>query len=202
MALTSVLIPPVAVAQRLWGTWLFRAAPAEPPLAVLLDRDDTLIEDGPYLNDPAGVVPMPTAQRALGRLRKHGLLLAVVTNQSGVAKGLISPEQLDAVNLRVDELLGPFDCWQVCVHDGGCSCRKPAPGMVFAAADALSVDTRHCVMIGDTGGDVAAAHAANAAAILVPTDSTLPGEITAAHANAQVAASLDDAVSLVLKGFR
>jgi phosphoglycolate phosphatase-like HAD superfamily hydrolase len=66
----------------------------------------------------------------------------------------------------------------------------------------LSVDTRHCVMIGDTGGDVAAAHAANAAAILVPTDSTLPGEITAAHANAQVAASLDDAVSLVLKGFR
>ena len=202
MALTSVLIPPVAVAQRLWGTWLFRAAPAEPPLAVLLDRDDTLIEDGPYLNDPAGVVPMPTAQRALGRLRKHGLLLAVVTNQSGVAKGLISPEQLDAVNLRVDELLGPFDCWQVCVHDGGCSCRKPAPGMVFAAADALSVDTRHCVMIGDTGGDVAAAHAANAAAILVPTDSTLPGEITAAHANSQVAASLDDAVSLVLKGFR
>ncbi|HVQ97325.1 MAG TPA: glycosyltransferase, partial [Mycobacterium sp.] len=55
MALSSVLIPPVAVAQRLWGTWLFRAAPAEPPLAVLLDRDDTLIEDGPYLNDPAGV---------------------------------------------------------------------------------------------------------------------------------------------------
>jgi histidinol-phosphate phosphatase family protein len=169
---------------------------------VLLDRDDTLIEDGPYLNDPAGVVPMPTAQRALGRLRKHGLLLAVVTNQSGVAKGLISPEQLDAVNLRVEELLGPFDCWQVCVHEGGCPCRKPAPGMVIAAAHALGVDTRRCVLIGDTGGDVAAAHAAKAAAILVPTGRTRPVEISAAHANAQVAGSLDDAVSLVLKGFR
>jgi histidinol-phosphate phosphatase family protein len=202
MALSSVLIPPVAVAQRLWGTLVFRAAPAEPPLAVLLDRDDTLIEDGPYLNDPAGVVPMPTAQRALGRLRKHGLLLAVVTNQSGVAKGLISPEQLDAVNLRVEELLGPFDCWQVCVHDGGCPCRKPAPGMVIAAADALGVDTRRCVMIGDTGGDVAAAQAAEAAAILVPTGRTLAGEISAAHADAQVAGSLDDAVSLVLKASR
>ncbi len=202
MALSSVLIPPVAVAQRLWGIWLFRGAPAEPPLAVLLDRDDTLIEDGPYLNDPAGVVPMPTAQRALGRLREHGLLLAVVTNQSGVAKGLISLEQLDAVNLRVDELLGPFDSWQVCVHEGGCACRKPAPGMVIAAAGALGVDTRRCVLIGDTGGDVAAARAARAKAILVPTGRTLPVEITDAHANAQVAGSLDDAVSLVLRGFR
>jgi histidinol-phosphate phosphatase family protein len=202
MVLSSVLIPPVAVAQRLCGAWLFRHAPAEPPLAVLLDRDDTLIEDGPYLNDPAGVVPMPTAQRALGRLREHGLLLAVVTNQSGVAKGLISPEQLDAVNLRVDELLGPFDSWQVCVHEGGCDCRKPAPGMVIAAADALGVDTRRCVMIGDTGGDVAAAQAARAKAILVPTGRTLPVEITDAHANARVAGSLDDAVSLVLRGFR
>ncbi len=202
MAVSSVLIPPVAVAQRLRGAWLFRAAPAEPPLAVLLDRDDTLIEDGPYLNDPAGVVPMPTAQRALVRLREHGLMLAVVTNQSGVAKGLISPEQLDAVNLRVDELLGPFDSWQVCVHEGGCPCRKPAPGMVIAAADALGVETRRCVMIGDTGGDVAAARAARAKAILVPTGRTRRAEITDAHANAQVARSLDDAVSLVLKGFR
>jgi histidinol-phosphate phosphatase family protein len=201
MALSSALIPPVAVAQRVYGSWLYRRAPAEPPLAVLLDRDDTLIQDGPYLNDPAGVVPMPTVQRALSRLRGHGLLLAVVTNQSGVAKGLISPEQLDAVNLRVDELLGPFDSWQVCVHEGGCGCRKPAPGMVIAAADALGVDTRRCVMIGDTGGDVAAARAAQAKAILVPTGRTLPVEITDAHANAQVAGSLDDAVSLVLKGF-
>jgi phosphoglycolate phosphatase-like HAD superfamily hydrolase len=74
--------------------------------------------------------------------------------------------------------------------------------MVIAAADALGVDTRRCVMIGDTGGDVAAAQAAEAAAILVPTGRTLAGEISAAHADAQVAGSLDDAVSLVLKASR
>ncbi|MBV9321542.1 MAG: HAD-IIIA family hydrolase [Mycobacterium sp.] len=202
MALSSVLIPPVAVGQRLCGTWVFRNATADPPLAVLLDRDDTLIKDGPYLSDPAGVTPMPTARRALCRLRKHGVLLAVVTNQSGVAKGLISPEQLDAVNSRVEELLGPFDCWQICEHDDGCACRKPAPGMVIAAAGALGVHTGRCVMIGDTGGDVAAARAAQAKAILVPTKRTRRAEITDAHANAHVADSLDDAVSLVLKGLR
>lgn len=201
MATSSILIPPVAAAQRLWGTWQFRHAEPDPPLAVLLDRDDTLIEDGPYLNDPAGVVPMSDATRALSRLRKHGLLLAVVTNQSGVAKGLISPEQLDAVNARVEQLLGQFDCWQICVHDGdGCECRKPAPGMVFAAADALGVPTGRCVVIGDTGGDVAAARAAQASAILVPTARTRRAEIADAHANARVAGSLDEAVSLVLRG--
>jgi HAD superfamily hydrolase (TIGR01662 family) len=200
MAVSSALIPPAAVIQRACGTWLFRNATPEPPLAVLLDRDDTLIKDGPYLNDPDGVIPMPTARRALGRLRKHGLLLAVVTNQSGVAKGLISPEQLAAVNARVEEVFGPFDCWQVCVHDNGCACRKPQPGMVIAAADALGVHPDRCVMVGDTGGDVAAARAAQAKAILVPTRRTRRSEITDAHP--YVANSLDEAVSLILKGFR
>jgi histidinol-phosphate phosphatase family protein len=204
MIISSALIPPVAVAQRLWGTWLFRRARPSPPLAVLLDRDDTLIEDGPYLNDPGGVVPKSDAIRALRRLRRRGLLLAVVTNQSGVAKGLISAEQLKAVNARVDELLGPFDSWQICVHDSddGCQCRKPSPGMVIAAADALGVDTGRCVVIGDTGGDVEAARAANAKAILVPTNRTRREEVTDAHMNARVAGSLDEAVSLVLRACR
>lgn len=86
-----MLIPPLAVGHRVAGEWQHRNADAEPPLAVLLDRDDTLIEDGPYLNDPRGVVPMPGARRALDRLRARGLLLAIVTNQSGVARGLITP---------------------------------------------------------------------------------------------------------------
>ncbi|PBJ44967.1 HAD family hydrolase, partial [Mycobacterium avium subsp. hominissuis] len=76
-------------------------------MAVLLDRDDTLIVDRPYLNDPAGVRPTYDAAKALTRLRRRGLLLAVVTNQSGVARGLISAGQLAAVNDRVDEVLGP-----------------------------------------------------------------------------------------------
>lgn len=204
MLLTSALIPPVAVYHRIRGEWAFRGARRDPPLAVLLDRDDTIIVDSPYLNDPAGVKPMPGAVDALTKLRERGLLLAVVTNQSGVAKGLITDEQLAAVNARVDAELGPFDSWQICVHDAGdgCSCRKPAPGMVQAAAAALGVDPARCVLIGDTGGDVNAALNARADAVLVPTGRTLPHEVTEARERARVAATLQDAVELVLRDCR
>ncbi|OBI74870.1 HAD-IIIA family hydrolase [Mycobacterium sp. E740] len=204
MLLTSVLIPPAAVAHRLIGQWRFRAARRDPPLAVLLDRDDTIIEDGPYLNDPAGVRPLAGAREALNRLRRTGILLAVVSNQSGVAKGLITPEQLAAVNAEVDAALGPFGSWQVCVHDAGdgCQCRKPAPGMVRAAATALGVDPSRCVMIGDTGGDVEAALSAGADAVLVPTERTLRHEIDDARRRARVADSFEEAVTLILRDCR
>ncbi|BBY17284.1 HAD-IIIA family hydrolase [Mycolicibacterium litorale] len=204
MLLTSALIPPVAMYHRLRGEWAFRGARRDPPLAVLLDRDDTIIVDGPYLNDPAGVKPMPGAVDALSRLRDRGLLLAVVTNQSGVAKGLITDEQLAAVNARVDAELGPFDSWQICVHDNddGCACRKPAPGMVRAAAEALGVDPARCVMIGDTGGDVNAALSARADAVLVPTERTLRHEISDASTRARVAATIEDAVEMILRDTR
>ncbi|MDD4866732.1 MAG: HAD-IIIA family hydrolase, partial [Mycobacterium sp.] len=204
LAASSALIPPAAVGHRLAGEWKFRAARRDPPLAVLFDRDDTLIADEPYLNDPAGVRPTDGAERTLGRLRRRGLLLAVVTNQSGVARGLITADQLAHVNARVEEVLGPFDSWQVCVHGetDGCGCRKPNPGMVLAAAEALAVPPTRCVIIGDTGGDVEAALAADARAVLVPTSRTLPAEVDWARAHAQVAATLDDAVSLVLRECR
>src|SRR3954471_18996455 len=102
--------------------------------AVLLDRDGTLIEDVPYNGDPALVRPMPGARAALDRLRATGLRLGVVTNQSGLARQRFTAEQLRLVNARVEELLGPFDTWQVCPHDDadGCSCRKPRPGLIHA----------------------------------------------------------------------
>ena len=204
MLVTSALIPPVAVYHRIRGEWDFRSARRDPPLAVLLDRDDTIIEDRHYLNDPGGVQPMAGADGALRRLRSRGLLLAIVSNQSGVAKGLITADQLAAVNDRVDAVLGPFDAWQVCVHDDGdgCGCRKPAPGMVLAAADALGVDATRCVLIGDTGGDIDAALSAGADAVLVPTERTLRHEISDAQTRARVAGDLNGAVSLVLKECR
>ncbi|WP_422749109.1 HAD-IIIA family hydrolase [Mycobacterium sp. WMMD1722] len=204
MTLTSALIPPVALYHRMRGEWAYRGARRDPPLAVLLDRDDTIIVDSPYLNDPAGVKPMPGAVEALTRLRDRGLLLAIVSNQSGVAKGLITGDQLAAVNARVDAELGPFDSWQICVHDAGdgCGCRKPAPGMVQAAAAELGVAPQRCVMIGDTGGDVNAALSARADAVLVPTDRTLSQEVWEARERARVAATLTDAVELVLRDCR
>jgi histidinol-phosphate phosphatase family protein len=199
MALTSVVIPPVAVWHRLAGTWRFRRAGAWPPpvRAVLFDRDGTLVHDVPYNGDPAKVQPVPGAAAAVARVRASGLAVGVVTNQSAVARGLATRAQVDAVNQRIEQLLGPFDTWQMCVHDeqAGCDCRKPAPGMVHAAARELRLPPHQVAVIGDIGSDVEAALAAGAQAVLVPTAETKPDEVKRAWVTAE---SLDEAVELLL----
>lgn len=164
---------------------------------VLFDRDGTLVHDVPYNCDPALVQPMPGAVAAVARLREAGLAVGVITNQSGIARGLISPDQLAAVNERVDAVFGGFDVWAVCPHapEDACRCRKPAPGLIEDAAAMLGVPADRLVVIGDIGSDVRAAEAAGCTGILVPTPVTLPAEVAAAD---QVAASIDDAVTLVL----
>ena len=166
--------------------------------AVLFDRDGTLIADVPHNADPARVLPMPGARAALDRLRAAGLRLGVVTNQSAIARNLATAADVARVNERIAELLGPFDTWQVCPHDerDGCPCRKPAPGMVVAAAEALGTTPQRCIVVGDIGRDIAAAGAAGAAAILVPTAVTRTAEIAAAPA---VAGDLSQAVDQILR---
>ncbi|GGO76389.1 D-glycero-alpha-D-manno-heptose-1,7-bisphosphate 7-phosphatase [Nonomuraea cavernae] len=171
------------------------------PGAVLFDRDGTLIRDVPYNGDPDRVEPMPGAIDALVRLRRAEVPVAVVTNQSGVARGLLSPDEMDQVNAKVEELLGPFDAWAICVHDDGdgCTCRKPAPGLLIRAAAVLDVSPRDCVVVGDIGRDMEAARAAGARGILVPTRQTRPEEIQDAP---EVAEDLTEAVDRVLKDAR
>jgi histidinol phosphatase-like enzyme len=82
--------------------------PHQLPAAVLFDRDGTLVRDVPYNGDPSRVEPMPGARAALDRLRAAGVRTAVVSNQSGVARGLLTRDQVDAVNARVEEVLGPL----------------------------------------------------------------------------------------------
>ena len=211
MAATSVLVPPVATWHWLAG-WVrlprlladSGRAPrpvgrgaAHAPRAVLFDRDGTLVADVPYNGDPERVVVMPGAREAVERLRAAGVATAVVSNQSGVARGLIRVEQVEAVNRRVEELLGPLGPWVVCLHGpgDGCRCRKPGPGLIEAAAGALGVEPGECVVIGDIGADVEAARAAGARAVLVPTAVTRAEEVAAAP---EVAADLVAAVELVL----
>jgi histidinol-phosphate phosphatase family protein len=202
MLATSALIPPAASWHWLAGLAAARrhlaaGRPTGTPAAVLLDRDGTLVEDVPYNGDPELVTPRPGARAALARLHAAGMPTAVVSNQSGIGRGLVTREQVETVNRRVEELLGPLGPWLVCPHrpDDRCRCRKPRPGLVEQAAAALGVDPRDCVVIGDVGADVEAARAAGARSVLVPTPVTRPEEVAAAPA---VAGDLEAAVALVL----
>jgi histidinol-phosphate phosphatase family protein len=200
---TSIAIPPVASWFRLAGLLRHRSAAGWPSpgrrrvSAVLVDRDGTIVRDVPYNGEPDRVEPMPGARAALDRLRAAGLKVGVITNQSGVARGRLTMPEVTAVNARVEELLGPFADWQVCPHGpaDGCLCRKPQPGMVLAAARRLAVPVHECVVVGDTGADVAAAQAAGAIALLIPNEVTRREEIERAPA---VFERLDDAVDAVL----
>lgn len=169
------------------------------PRAVLFDRDGTLVHDVPYNGDPGRVRPMPGAREAVASLRAHGFRLGVVTNQSGVGRGLITAADAAAVNAAVDTLLGPFDVWEVCPHppEDGCRCRKPAPGLVLAAAARLGVRPADAVVVGDIAADVMAARNAGARAVLVPNAATTLSELTAPT---RVAASLTAAADLIRSG--
>lgn len=192
MLWTSAVMP---FAATFW--WLRGLAGARPALqAVLFDRDGTLIVDVPYNGDPDRVVPMPGAAEALERVRAAGLATAVVSNQSGIARGIVSPDDVHAVHARMEELLGPLGPLEFCPHLGGCDCRKPAPGLIERAAKRLGVEPSACAVIGDIGSDVDAALAAGARAILVPTPRTRAEEIEAAPERAE---DLADAIDRVLR---
>ena len=205
MVATSAVIPAAASFYWLLG-WArlplqLRRSGSPQPDAVLFDRDGTLIVNVPYNGDPELVIPLDGAREALDRLRAAGIPLAVISNQSGVGRGLITPHQVEAVNRRVEEMLGPVETWAFCPHapEDGCECRKPAPGLVVGAASTLGVDPAGCAVVGDIGSDVEAARAAGARAVLIPTRETRPEEIEAAP---EVARDLNEAVDLLLGGAR
>jgi histidinol-phosphate phosphatase family protein len=201
MLATSVAIPPAATWW--WLRALLRRTPPRPVAAepqakaLLVDRDDTLVVDVPYNGDPARVRPLPGAVQAVQAARAAGLPVGVVTNQSGLARGAFTAEDMAAVHARVDELFGAFDTWAVCPHgpEDGCACRKPAPGSVLAAAATLGVEPEDCVLVGDIGADVQAARAAGARSVLVPSAVTRTAEVAQAPV---VARDLGDAVAAVL----
>ncbi|TNM67128.1 HAD-IIIA family hydrolase [Streptomyces sp. NP160] len=219
MALTSAAIPVAAVWHRLRGLQRWRSAPPapwpaaqrdEPLAAVLFDRDGTLVHDVPYNGDPAQVRLVDGALEALARVRGAGLRTGLVTNQSGVARGIITRDEADAVTAEVVRQVGGLDVVMTCPHgpesgDGACACRKPGPGMVLEAARRLGVPASRVAVVGDIAADVGAAVAAGARGVMVPTSVTRSEEIAAARAAAAaggpvlgVAPDLAGAVDLLL----
>ncbi len=134
-----------------------------------MDRDGTIVVDVPYNGDPVLVQPVPHARESLDRLRAEGLRVGVLTNQSGVGRGMISMRDVEAVNARIDAMLGPFDGWFICPHgpDEDCECRKPKPKLVFDAAAAWNLQPSEIAVIGDKESDVDVAHNAGGTGIKV-----------------------------------
>ncbi|MHB1783737.1 MAG: D-glycero-alpha-D-manno-heptose-1,7-bisphosphate 7-phosphatase [Acidimicrobiales bacterium] len=143
---------------------------------VVFDRDGTLVDDVPYNRDASRVVARDGAFSAVAGARSRGMSTAVITNQSGVARGLLQMDQVEQVNRRVDELFGAFDTWGVCPHgpEDGCRCRKPAPGLLLDVIAAMGVAASQTLMVGDRVADVGAARAADVLGALVPSPSTEP----------------------------
>lgn len=201
MVRTSAVIPAVATWHSLRGAWQHRRA--QPwrgaPDVVLFDRDGTLVHDVPYNGRPDLVQPVAGAADALGRLRDAGVRVGLVTNQSGVGRGLLTRDQVEAVNRRVETELGPFDTVQWCPHapDEECTCRKPAPGMVIRACAELGTDPVRCVLVGDIDADMQAVESAGGVGLLVPTTATRRTEVDRAT---RVHPDLGSAVTAILGG--
>lgn len=171
-----------------------------PRRAVFLDRDGTILDQDGYLGDPAGVRLMPGAADALAALGEAGWLRLVVTNQSGLARGLFTAVDYAAVEASVlaavrragADLEGTWTCPHL--PDGSvpgyavpCDCRKPAPGLLLRAAAERSVDLAASVMVGDSPRDLAAGRAAGCGrCVLVRT-----GKGAASEAEVKAAALAD-----------
>ena len=145
---------------------------------VILDRDGVLNREADgagYVREPAEFHWLPGALEALGMLRRAGLRLTVVTNQSGVGRGLMSLEQLAAVHARMQEDASAqgvtLDAVLFCAHapGEGCSCRKPAPGLIQEAIARSGIAAADTIVVGDDGRDLEAAARAGVAAALVRT---------------------------------
>ena len=148
--------------------------------AVFLDRDGTLNEDPGYLGDPEHLKLFPETGQALALLKNdYNYLLIVISNQSGVARGLITKDEVEAVNDEINNLLQIFnvkiDAFYYCPFHPDfnskdeCSCRKPSPKMILDAAKDLNIDLSSSYIIGDTVADVRAGQNAGLKTILVKT---------------------------------
>lgn len=141
--------------------------------AVFLDRDGTLIDDVGYPRDPATVHVVAGAMSALRELSRLGFALVVVSNQSGIARGLVSTAEAAAVHESFVSLCAAegvqFDAVAYCPHGptDGCGCRKPAPGMLLDVAGRHELDLERSFMVGDKASDMEAGRRAGCHTILI-----------------------------------
>ncbi len=186
-----------------------------PDRAVFLDRDGTIIDDLGYIDEPQKVRLLPGAADAIRRMRAAGHRVVIVSNQSGIARGLLDEAVLAKVQARLEELLeregasldGAYYCpfldgpeAVVEAYRRNSELRKPRPGMLFQAARELGIDLKKSWMIGDSPSDVAAGQRAGCRTILLRADGQ--GEIADRPEATHEVDNLAKAADLVLRNMK
>ncbi len=144
--------------------------------AVFLDRDGTLnVERTDYVKSIDELALLPGVLDALARLAALNLPLILITNQSAIGRGIVSTHQVERIHEHLRSMVhaaqGRIDAVYLCPHppDAGCTCRKPKPGLLLAAANDWRLDLARCAFIGDSMADLGAARAVGCQPILVRT---------------------------------
>lgn len=176
--------------------------------AVFLDRDGVIIRNVPYLNDAKMIEFLPKVPECIARINKLGFKCVMVTNQSGIARGLLSIEQLYSINKKIEEYLiahgARVDAIYYCPHHPNgtvprysltCDCRKPKPGMFRKAAQDLHLDLSSSIMIGDQVIDCEAGKNAGCISYLLDTSNSNGSDFPSFE-------GLDEAVSFIERHFR
>jgi len=175
---------------------------------VILDRDGVINRESPdFIKTPDEWLPLPGSIAAIAALSRAGFIVAVASNQSGLARGLFDRAALRAMHRKLRRLVsaagGRIARIEVCPHgpDDGCSCRKPKPGLLFRVARRFNADLAETPVIGDSLRDLEAAMAAGARPILVRTGNgrRTEAELRGALANAEVFDDLEAAAAALLK---
>ncbi|HLQ27490.1 MAG TPA: D-glycero-beta-D-manno-heptose 1,7-bisphosphate 7-phosphatase [Acidiferrobacterales bacterium] len=148
---------------------------------IILDRDGVINYDSDkYIKSPEEWIPIPGSLEAIARLHQEGYKIVVVTNQSGIARGLFDMDILHRIHLKMLEAVrhkgGEIDAISFCPHapTDGCRCRKPLPGLFEDIAERLKTNLAGVYVVGDSISDVLAARAAYASPVLVRTGKTAP----------------------------
>ena len=177
--------------------------------AVFLDRDGTIIEDTGYVSRPEDVALRPGAADAIARLNRANVPVIVISNQSGIGRGLYSEADYDRVRACMDDALrahgAHVDATHICPHapraDGSapCECRKPGTLLYLQASETMRLDPARSWYVGDRWRDIAPAERLGGRGLLVPSPRTPPEELARARERFDVVPTLEAAVEQILK---
>jgi len=180
--------------------------------AVFLDRDGTIVEDVGYLNHPKDIKFIPGSIEAIKALNKAGYKVVVITNQAGVARGLIREDLLQTIDKTIQKFIlnggAQIDGLYYCPHhpEHGvypykreCDCRKPNPGMLKKAQKDLDLDLSKSFMVGDKATDIEAGKSAGTKTVLVTTGKGAKEKDRLQNQPDHIAANLKQAVSWILE---